>query len=205
MDHPVPADDLEETVGAAMAGVLSDRLEGARQILRRRAIEGDGDCAFRAVAVQAVRYGDDGPSRLRHAAVAYVEARRKVFTCFFGEGNNEETLNEWLRAMRQDRITWGDNIALSAMARLLDRPLAISRLWSANRPEVIVPPTYNDLIPTDPIYLEFDDLRPGAEHYTALLLGSAERLPKKRRGDDAVFIFGSPLTDAESEEADEGR
>ena len=52
VDHPVPADDLEETVGAAMAGVLSDRLEGARQSLQRRAIEGDGDCAFRAVAVQ---------------------------------------------------------------------------------------------------------------------------------------------------------
>ena len=33
VDHLVLADDLEETVGAAMAGVLSERLEGARQSL----------------------------------------------------------------------------------------------------------------------------------------------------------------------------
>ena len=105
VDYPVPVDDLEEAVGAAMAGVLSERLEGARQSLRRRAIEGDGDCAFRAVAVQDERYGDDGQSKLRHAAVAYVEAGRQAFIGFFGEGNNEETLNEWLRAMSQDRIT----------------------------------------------------------------------------------------------------
>ncbi len=58
--------------------MLSDRLEGARQSLRRIAIEGDGDCEFRAVAVQDVRYGDDGQSRLRHAAVAYVETRRNI-------------------------------------------------------------------------------------------------------------------------------
>ena len=84
------------------------------------------------------------------------------------------------------------------MARLLARPLAIWRLGSANRPDVIVPPTYNDQIPTDPIYLEFDDSRPGAEHYTALILGSSERLPKKQRGDEDN-IFDSPLPVVNSE------
>ena len=52
VDNPLPQEDMEETVGAAMAGVLSERLEGARQSLCRRATEGDGDCMFRAVAVQ---------------------------------------------------------------------------------------------------------------------------------------------------------
>ena len=85
-DRPVPADDLEETVSAAMAGVLSDRLEGVRQSLRRRPIEGDSDCAFRAVAVQDVRCGHDGHSRLRHAAVAYVEVRRNIFVGFSVKG-----------------------------------------------------------------------------------------------------------------------
>ena len=34
LDNPLQQEDMEETVGAAMAGVLSERLEGARQSLR---------------------------------------------------------------------------------------------------------------------------------------------------------------------------
>ena len=82
LDNPLQQEDMEETVGAAMAEVISERLEGARQNLRRRAIEGEGDCMFRAVAVQGERYGHEGQSMLRHAAVAYVDTRRNLFIGF---------------------------------------------------------------------------------------------------------------------------
>ena len=88
--HPVPANDLEKQSALRWRECYRERLEGARQSLRRRAIEGDGDCALRVVAVQDERYGDDGQSKLRHAAVAYVEARHKTFMGFFGEGNSEQ-------------------------------------------------------------------------------------------------------------------
>jgi hypothetical protein len=78
------AEDAEETVGAVMARVLSERLEGARPSLRKRAIDGDGHCAFRSVACQDVRYGHDGHRKLRHAAVAYVESHRAVYVGFVG-------------------------------------------------------------------------------------------------------------------------
>ena len=89
VDNLVPLDDLEETVGAAMAGVLSERLEGARQSLRRRAIEGDGDCMFRAVAVPDERYGHEGQSMSRHAAVAYVDTKRNLFIGFSAKGTTK--------------------------------------------------------------------------------------------------------------------
>ena len=89
LDNPLQQDDMEETVGAAMAGVLSERLEGVRQSLRRRAIEGDGDCTFRAVAVQDERYGHEGQSMLRHAAVAYVDTKRNLFIGFSAKGTTK--------------------------------------------------------------------------------------------------------------------
>ena len=98
LDNPLLQEDMEETVGAAMAGVLSERLEGARQSLRRRAIEGDGDCMFRAVAMQDERCGHEGQSMLRHAAVAYVDTKRNLFIGFSAKGT---TKRHWANGCAQ--------------------------------------------------------------------------------------------------------
>ena len=71
--------------------------------------------------------------------------------------------------MLRDR-TWGDNVALEAVANVLRRPIAIWRRGSLQNPTVMAPMRYDFAAPAEPIYLELDDIRKGNEHYSALVV-----------------------------------
>ena len=71
--------------------------------------------------------------------------------------------------MLRDR-TWGDNVALEAVANVLRRPIAICRRGSLQNPTVMAPMRYDFAAPAEPIYLELDDMRKGNEHYSDLVV-----------------------------------
>ena len=74
---------------------LSEQLEGVRQSLTRKRVQGDGHCQYRSVALQCPAYGSSGYARLRSDVVAHVQENAAYFMPFF-TGNQRWNFNRWV-------------------------------------------------------------------------------------------------------------
>ena len=88
--------------------------------------------------------------------------------------------------MRREK-TWGDNIALEAIANVLQRPIAIWRKDSQQPPTVVRPGCYVAATSAEPVYVELDETSVRGEHYSALIAG---RVPDTSEDVHVKYILG---------------
>lgn len=81
----------------------------------------DGNCLFRAVALQV--YGDDDMHDVvRAAAMDHIAAAREHFSAFLN--TEEENFDAYLARKRKEGV-FGNNVEIQAMAELYNRPIEI--------------------------------------------------------------------------------
>ncbi|RHY90144.1 hypothetical protein DYB35_012630 [Aphanomyces astaci] len=92
-----------------------------RMNLRLHAVEGDGNCLFRAVSHQL--YGDDQHHGIvRRFCMDYMELQRHFFEPFIV--GDASAFDRYVRHKRLDAV-WGDDPELQALCELYDRPAQV--------------------------------------------------------------------------------
>ena len=86
--------------------------------LEIKAIEGDGNCLFRAVSDQV--YGkEEYHDIIRQKCMDYLEIQKRFFKLFI-----DGDFNEYIKEKRKDGA-WGDDIELEALSEIYNRPIEI--------------------------------------------------------------------------------
>ena len=150
---------------------IMGRAQVIRNSLTEHHVDGDGHCQFNSVLRQAPEYNLRGGFReLRIDAASLVVNHSEEWAPFFpreGHRSPLQCLMAWANGIK--RRTWGDAISLQAVVHILQRPAVIWHRGSSQPPIVTLPPDHRRQHLKKPIYLLRDALRPGSEHYSALM------------------------------------
>eukprot|EP00518_Triparma_eleuthera_P023386 CAMPEP_0197549124 /NCGR_PEP_ID=MMETSP1320-20131121/3095_1 /TAXON_ID=91990 /ORGANISM="Bolidomonas sp., Strain RCC2347" /LENGTH=342 /DNA_ID=CAMNT_0043109289 /DNA_START=23 /DNA_END=1051 /DNA_ORIENTATION=+ len=122
------------------------------------AVPGDGNCLFRALALQI--FGDQSfHTELRAKAVAFMERNREAFESFVGVVGGENW-EEYLERKARDGV-YGNNIEIQAISELFNRPIYIFTPTSSTPIN-----TFHSDYTDPPLYVVY---YAASEHYDALL------------------------------------
>ena len=104
---------VDEEASIKRESMCIEKANGLKHKHQEKLIAGDGNCFFRAVALQTPD-GEAWHKRLRSAVVEEVQQHRALYKDFFIDC----TLENWLRNMAKDQH-WCDNAAVHAAANVL--------------------------------------------------------------------------------------
>ncbi|ETV64943.1 hypothetical protein, variant 1 [Aphanomyces astaci] len=130
-----------------------------RMNLRLHAVEGDGNCLFRAVSHQL--YGDDQHHGIvRRFCMDYMELQRHFFEPFIV--GDASAFDRYVRHKRLDAV-WGDDPELQALCELYDRPAQVFAYDAAAGAKQLR--VFHDTVTRPPICLSFY----GGGHYDSVV------------------------------------
>lgn len=150
----------------------------------RKQIIGDGNCLFRAIAIQ-LNMEEEQHQEIRHIAVEYMRTHIDDFAGFISDFN-ESTFNERLNAMSQNGV-WGDIYEIYALAQYFHRPIAIIHN-DLNRNHIV----FNQDAAGTPIILYYT----AGLHYDAIISNNTE---------DQLFGYRKILQDQQNFNVDKAQ
>ena len=194
---------------ASVSGVSADKTASVSRFrhkipgLTYQRIPGDGHCLFNAIAIHTGQAQD----ALRNDVAAYIEHRIEEFREQIEAINQGRTAEEYLAAIRSG-AEWADNLEITTLMAILDRPIVVIGPNGKVRNTVDL-----DGFGGEPIFVYFN----GHNHYDGYLLqeGWLERsaeiltslLSEHGPSDDSPspLALGEALTDSSgSNSSDEG-